>query len=142
MMHRRARLQPISGTPDAETTAVQDVRINHRRADVGVAEELLHLADVVAVFQQVRGERAAERVAARTFRESGLADRGRDRSLDRTLVEVEPRRLMGTRISAEARCGKNAGSVVCLSLRSFPWRTAICDRSHIDVLQHGAPVPR
>lgn len=37
---------------------VQQVGVDHRRAHVGVAEKLLDRADVVAGFQQVRGEAA------------------------------------------------------------------------------------
>ena len=43
---------------------VHDVRVDHRRRHVGVAEEFLHRADVVAALQHVRGERVAQRVAA------------------------------------------------------------------------------
>jgi len=42
---------------------MEDVRIDHRRRDVAVAEELLHGADVVAPLEEVRRERVAEGVA-------------------------------------------------------------------------------
>ena len=37
------------------------MRINHRRADVVVAEPFLHRSDVVARFQQMRCEAVARR---------------------------------------------------------------------------------
>ena len=43
---------------------VEDVRVDHRRLHVRVAQQFLHGADVVAVFEQVRREAVAERVAA------------------------------------------------------------------------------
>ena len=36
-----------------------DVGVDHRRVQIAVAEELLHGADVDAVFEQVRCERVA-----------------------------------------------------------------------------------
>jgi len=53
-----------------------------------VTEELLHLANAVAVFQQVRGEAVTQRVTVRRLREPGPADRALDRALDRLLVHV------------------------------------------------------
>jgi hypothetical protein len=41
------------------------VGVNHSRANVLVAEQFLHGADVVPIGQQVRGERMPERVARR-----------------------------------------------------------------------------
>ena len=38
----------IEGTPDAEATFVQDVRVDHRGCDVGVPEQFLNGPDVVA----------------------------------------------------------------------------------------------
>ncbi len=51
--------QTINGAPYASTVAVQDVGVHHRSADVTVAEELLDGPDVVAILEQVRGERVS-----------------------------------------------------------------------------------
>src|SRR5215470_17115913 len=40
----------------APAERLEDVRVDHRRGDFLVAEELLHGSDVVAVLQEVRGE--------------------------------------------------------------------------------------
>jgi hypothetical protein len=48
---------------DAAAAPVQDVRVDHRRAHVGVPEQLLDGPDVVPGLQQVRRERVPERVA-------------------------------------------------------------------------------
>ena len=36
--------------------------VNHRRADIGMAQQLLHCADVVTGQQQVGGKRVSQRV--------------------------------------------------------------------------------
>ena len=61
-MPRLYRLQPIQRTHHAAPAAIEHVRVDHRRADVGMTEQLLHGANVVARFKQVRGERVAQRV--------------------------------------------------------------------------------
>lgn len=53
----------VRGTADGEGSAVEDMGVDHRGADVVVTEELLHGADVVAVFEEMRGERMPQRVA-------------------------------------------------------------------------------
>jgi hypothetical protein len=54
--NRCRRLQTIGRTPHAERAAIQDVRIDHRRADIGVAEKLLNGSDVVPVLEEVSRE--------------------------------------------------------------------------------------
>ena len=49
------------------------MRVDHRRRHVRVAEQLLHRADVVAGFQQVRREAVPQRVAAEGPRYPGAA---------------------------------------------------------------------
>jgi len=53
---------------------LQDVGVDHRRLHVGVPKELLDGADVVAVLEQVRGERVPQRVAAGVFLDAGGAN--------------------------------------------------------------------
>src|SRR5262249_24593310 len=65
--------EPVRRTLDAGRPAVQDVRVDHGRADVAVAEQLLDGADVVSGFEQVGRKRVAERVAAGVLRDAGLA---------------------------------------------------------------------
>ena len=50
----------VEGAADAPGASIQDVGVDHRRAHVLVAEQLLHRADVVAVFEQMGGERVPE----------------------------------------------------------------------------------
>ena len=56
-------------TPDGPT--IEDVRVDLRRRAVAMAQELLHGADVAAVFEQMRGERMPERVRSGPLRDAG-----------------------------------------------------------------------
>ena len=47
---------PVERAHNAAPTAIQDVRVDHRRAHVLVAEELLDGADVVPRFEKMRCE--------------------------------------------------------------------------------------
>jgi hypothetical protein len=46
-------IKPVDGAVHAERTAIEHVRVDHRRADVRVPEQLLHGSDVVAILEQV-----------------------------------------------------------------------------------------
>jgi hypothetical protein len=50
------------------------VGVDHGGAHVGVAEQFLDCADIVAVFEEVGGERVAEGVATGVFRDAALPD--------------------------------------------------------------------
>ena len=53
----------IEGTPHSAPTLVEHVRVDHRRADIAVAQQFLDRPDVMARFEQVRRERVAQGVA-------------------------------------------------------------------------------
>ncbi len=53
-------------------------------------EQLLDRPDVVAVFQDMRGERMAEGMAACGLRDAGSKDRLLDRALQNGFVQVVP----------------------------------------------------
>ena len=53
--------EPIQRRPDACGPAVQHVRVDHRRPDVAMSQELLDCPDVVAVLEEMRGEGVPER---------------------------------------------------------------------------------
>jgi len=79
------------------------MRVDHRRGDVGVAEEFLDGADVVAGFEQVGGEAVAQRVAGGGFGELGAQAGVADGLLDDRLVEVVAAFLAGFGILAPRR---------------------------------------
>src|SRR6266571_774538 len=80
--------QAIGRALNRPSAPVQDVRVDHRRADVAVAEELLDGADVVAGPDELGGERMPKHV-----RRGGLGDSRppgglRDRLLDHGLMQM------------------------------------------------------
>jgi hypothetical protein len=57
----------VEGAPDAVGAAVEDVGVDHGRADVVVAEQLLDGADVVAVLKEVGCKAVAKGVGVTGF---------------------------------------------------------------------------
>jgi hypothetical protein len=51
---------------------VQDVRVDHGRFHVSVAEQFLHRPDIVAGFEQVRGERMSQAMGRDPLGQAGL----------------------------------------------------------------------
>lgn len=85
------KVHAVGGAADAGGAAVEDVRVDHGGADVAVAEQLLHGADVGAVLEEVVAKewparqsalapdsRAGKRpaVRARAFAASATRSRG------------------------------------------------------------------
>ena len=99
--------QVVRGAADTRRSPVQHVGVDHRRIDVFVSEQLLHGADVVAVFEQVSGEGVPEGVAGRARRQPGGLDRGSDRVLDHGLVQMVPPALAARGILVGPRCGED-----------------------------------
>src|SRR5204862_2460113 len=49
-------LQTICWSPDAQSTSIEDMCVNHRGADVRMAEQFLNSSNVVPVLEQMRRE--------------------------------------------------------------------------------------
>src|SRR4029079_15323824 len=82
-------------------------RIHHRRADVGATEQLLHRPNVVAVLEQMCGERMPERMWTCSLGDASVARRVGDGFLDDRLMQVKPCRWSPSRISTNPRGGKH-----------------------------------
>jgi len=83
------------------------MRVHHRRADVGMAEELLDRANVRPAFEQVCGERVPKGMAPDSLREPRLASRLRHRPLHHRLVQVKPGGRTKPLITADPPGGKD-----------------------------------
>jgi hypothetical protein len=57
---RPVATQLIKRTPDATSALIQDMRIDHRRADISMAKEFLNGPDVVPGFEQMCRKRMPE----------------------------------------------------------------------------------
>ena len=73
--------------------------MDHRGADIAVAEQLLYGADVGPVLEQMGGEGMAEGVAGGTLGEARLPDGLFHRTLEYRFVEVMAAPLAGLRIA-------------------------------------------
>ncbi len=99
--------QPVRRTPHGGRAAVEDMRVDHRRRHIGVSEQVLHGADVVAVFEQVGGEAVSEGVAGGAFAESRGDDGLVDGVLQDRLVEMVPGGLAGFGVQVGAGRGED-----------------------------------
>ena len=61
----------VGRTPNTRGAAIEDMRVDHRGGDVPVPEQILDRADVIAVFQEMGGERVPEGMAGGGLRDSG-----------------------------------------------------------------------
>src|ERR1051326_2949528 len=104
--HPLAR-KKISRALHSKPSPVEDVRVDHRRADIPMPEELLHRADVVAGFQQVGRERVPKGVAARPLGDPRPADGAGDGALHGTGVQVMTPELLACGIPVAPGRGKD-----------------------------------
>src|SRR6266700_2402909 len=80
--------KPVQRAHHASPTLVQHVRVDHRRRDVRMPEQLLHGADVVAIVQQMGGKGMAQRVAGHALVDTGGPRRFLHRALQYRIIEV------------------------------------------------------
>ena len=85
---------------EAAPSLVQDVGVNHSRADVAVAEEFLNRPDVDAILKQVGGETVSHGVAAGGLGDPGSANGVPHRFLNDRLMKVVPSALAGGLVDA------------------------------------------
>ncbi len=86
---RPLRLQPIQRARYAEAVCIQYVRVDHRRADILVAEELLHGTNVRTAFEHMRGKGMAENV-----RRDWLGDLRPSRTAPNRLLDAGRRQMV------------------------------------------------
>jgi len=67
--NRRPAGKPIGGALYSKTTAVENVRVDHRRPHIGVTRQFLDSADVGPALQQMRRETVPERVRPHRLRD-------------------------------------------------------------------------
>src|SRR5580765_3039580 len=100
-----SQVELVGGASDAGRPLVEDMGVDLRRADVAVAEELLHRADVAAGLEQVRGEGMPQGVARGGLWDFGAPDSVLHGALEHGLVEVVAAALTGLPVHVDA-CGR------------------------------------
>src|SRR5450432_3988469 len=78
----RAPIHPVKRAAHAVRPLSHHVRVDHRGLEVGMAQQLLHRADVVAILKQVGREAMAQRMATRRLADAGPAHSPLDGTLD------------------------------------------------------------
>jgi hypothetical protein len=91
-MQSRVASQPIGRTADAPPPAVEHMRVEDRRLDVVMPEQLLHRANVISVLEQVRRKRMPKRVARRALAYPRPDDRVSYGPLDHRLMHMMTKR--------------------------------------------------
>jgi hypothetical protein len=115
----------IQWAPDCETSAVEDVGVDHGGLDVLMAEEVLHSPNVIAVFQEMGGEGMAEGMAADVFGEMGAVGGEVDGPLEGGAAGVVPAADPGPRVGRDFSGGEDelpdplAGGVGVFPLEGF-----------------------
>ncbi len=85
--------QDVRGASDTSSSPVEDMCVDHCRADVFMPEQLLDRPDIVPVFEQVSRERMPQAVTGNMLRNGGPRGRVLDGALDHRLVEMVPIQL-------------------------------------------------
>jgi hypothetical protein len=81
-------LQLVQRTLDSCGAGCADVRVDHRGAQVGVPQQLLDRADILAILQQVCGKAVPQRMAGGLFENPRAFDRRGDGLLDGRFVDM------------------------------------------------------
>jgi hypothetical protein len=84
MVHR------VKWTSDSCRRTSHHVGIDHCCSEIPVSQQFLHLADIVAVFYQVRCEAVAKRMAACRFRDACARHGLMYRPLEDAWIEMVP----------------------------------------------------
>ncbi len=86
---------------NAAPPTIENMSVNHCRANVLVSQEFLHCPNIIARFEKVCGEAVAKRVAATVFHDASLADGRPDRFLNCPMREMMPARSPVTRVARD-----------------------------------------
>jgi hypothetical protein len=91
----------VHGTVDPFPATVQHVGVNHRRLHISVSEEFLNCANIIAIFQQVRGERMPKHVTVGRPSQPDCARGLFDGSLEHRFVQMMPPVFTGPGVQAD-----------------------------------------
>ena len=92
---------------DAHGTLVEHMRVDHRGFDVGMSEQRLNGADVLARLEKVRREAVPEAVRGETDGQTCPSYRFPYGALNPLLIKMVTPDMPATGISRIAVCGKN-----------------------------------
>src|SRR5512135_411919 len=97
----------IQGALHSKSRPIKNMGVNHRRGDIGMAEQFLHRADVVIAFKKVRGKGMPEDMTAHLLSQSRLYCSIFDRLLEKAFVKMVASYFFASRIYRELFRGKH-----------------------------------
>jgi len=103
----------IQWAAHGEAAAIKDVSVNHGSLHIRVAEEFLHSPDIIPGFEEVGGERVAERMAGGVFGNTGSAHSLFEGPLQARGVYVVTAHDVGARVPGQRPGWKDTRSVPC-----------------------------
>ena len=83
-------LERVRWAANAQSTTIEYVRVDHRGAQIPVAQEFLDRPNVRAGFEMMSSERVTEGVARRPFRDTCREHGILECALDRTFMKMMP----------------------------------------------------
>ena len=83
------------------SASIEDMRVDHGRADVLMAQQFLDRPNIIAVLKQMGGKRMPEGVATGRFGDPGSPNGFFDRPLQDGFMEMMPFLLTGLPIPIE-----------------------------------------
>jgi hypothetical protein len=98
--------QEVRWAADAPSSPVENVGVDHRRADVLVPKKFLDRPDIIPILQEMGSERMPECVASDGFLDPCPFARILDGPLDDGVVEVVPEEATGRCFRKLTVCGK------------------------------------
>jgi hypothetical protein len=114
------QVETRQGTRDTVRSAVENVRIDLRSANVRVPQELLHRPDVVTLVQQVRGKGVPERVGTGRLEDACPPYCLLDGLMHVRAVHVVPALCAGAGVCRDLLCGDtNCQAASCAAPRYF-----------------------
>ncbi len=97
----------VGGTPHATTPAIEYVRVNHGRPNIRVTQQLLDRPNIVAIRQQMGGERMTQRMAPSPFLDLSRIHGLLHRPLHHGLMEMVSSLLTRLHVSPAVRLRKD-----------------------------------
>ena len=99
--------QQVSRAGHAKGAAIEHVRIDHGGLEIGVAQELLDRANVLAPLQQMGGKRMPQAVAGGWFADACGQHSASNSLLDEAGIQMMAALFSATRVAPTASLGKH-----------------------------------
>ena len=104
---RLRRVEPVQRTPHRSAAELEHMGVDHRGRHVGVAQQVLDRADVIAVLQQVGCKGMTQGMRGRRLGNAGGHDRALERPLESLVIQMMAPHHASARIGRMCRLRKD-----------------------------------